>query len=461
MQMNDKTPIIAISTAAGRGAVGIVRLSFPAESAQAIIAALFPGRTLEPRHAHLLDVTDAEGRLLDRSITLLFPAPRSYTGETVLEIQAHGGPMVLKLILRAALAKLAFCGLRIAEPGEFTKRAYLNGRIDLAQAEAVSGMIDAMSEASARAAARSLSGDFSRRVATIGSALDEARALTEAELDFPEEELDDLRSGEIVSRMERAADGIDALMRTARRGVVLSEGVTVALVGSPNVGKSSLLNAFAGEEVAIVTDIAGTTRDRIEHWTAFDGVPVRIVDTAGLRETDDVVERKGIERTLRAVADADVVLVLTDASGDVGDDEDALTQVRAVARPDVPLIRVANKADKADEAARAAFARRGFVVLSARTGEGLGELRSRVLDAVDMTGGAEELFLARERHLKCLEEAGIHLRRALGIAHDGFGMMELLAEELRLSGRALGKILGETDAEGLLDIIFSRFCIGK
>ena len=264
-----------------------------------------------------------------------------------------------------------------------------------------------------------------------------------------------------ISRSTSLSTHFSVSLRTARRGVVLSEGVTVALVGSPNVGKSSLLNAFAGEEVAIVTDIAGTTRDRIEHWTAFDGVPVRIVDTAGLRETDDVVERKGIERTLRAVADADIVLVLTDASGDVGDDEDALAQVRAVARPDVPLIRVANKADKADEAARAAFARRGFVVLSARTGEGLGELRSRVLDAVDMTGGAEELFLARERHLKCLEEAGIHLRRALGIAHDGFGMMELLAEELRLSGRALGEILGETDAEGLLDIIFSRFCIGK
>lgn len=461
MQVNDKAPIIAISTAAGRGGVGIVRLSFPVDKNEVILDALFPGRRLEPRHAHLLPVTDEHGELLDRAIVLFFSAPHSYTGESVLELQAHGGPMLLRLILRSCLAKLSFCGLRIAEPGEFTKRAYLNGRMDLAQAEAVSGLIDAVSEASARAAARSLSGDFSRRVHHVGGILDEARALTEAQLDFPEEELDDLQAGEIVSRMKRASEDIQDLLRRTRRGVVLSEGLTLALVGSPNVGKSSLLNALAGEEVAIVTDIAGTTRDRIEHWIAVKGIPVRIVDTAGLRETIDIVERKGIERTLQAAGEADIVLVLSDASGLIAEDASVLERLHEVVRADAPVLHVANKADLTSPERRRQLASAGHLIISAQTGEGLNALRERLLELTDMSGGTEEQFLARERHIRCLEVAGMHLERALDLAANGFGMMELLAEELRLSGRALGEILGETDAEGLLDIIFSRFCIGK
>lgn len=461
MQLNDKTPIAAIATAAGRGAIGVVRLSAPAHLSDALLSALFPGITLEPRHAHLLDVTDAKGVLLDRSIVLYFPAPASYTGETVLEIQAHGGPMLLRLILRSVLEKLAFMGIRIAEPGEFTKRAFLNGRIDLAQAEAVSGLIDAVSEASAQAAARSLSGDFSMRIHEVGALLDEARALTEAQLDFPEEELDDLLAEEITQRMDAAAKRIERLLKTARKGAVLADGLTVALVGAPNVGKSSLLNALAGEEIAIVTDIAGTTRDRIEHWTAFNGIPLRIVDTAGLRVTTDVVESKGIERSLKALKEADIVLALSDASGRVEDDGDALRRVEETVRSGTPVLHIANKSDVASESALEALLAEGALPVSAKTGAGLEELKARVLELSDMAGGTEEVFLARERHLECLRQAGLHISIALEIAESGFGMMELLAEELRLAGRALGEILGETDAEGLLDIIFSRFCIGK
>lgn len=461
MQFSDKDPIIAVATAPGRGAVGIVRLSFGGALAPVVLGTLFPGRRIEARRAHLLPVTDADGALLDEAVVLYFDAPRSYTGEAVLEIQAHGGPMVLRLILRAALRKLSGIGLRIAEPGEFTKRAFLNGRLDLAQAEAVGGLIDAVSERSAQAAARSLTGEFSHAVRAAGTLLDEARALTEAELDFPEEELDGLREEEILSRMKGARERIEALLATARRGAVLAEGLTVALVGAPNVGKSSLLNALAGEEIAIVTEIAGTTRDRIEHWTAFDGVPLRIVDTAGLRETEDVVERKGIERSMRAVAEADVILALTDASGRIADDGEALERVRAAVRTAAPLLVVANKADMAGEARLAALRAAGAAVISAKTGAGLDELKARVLELSDMAGGTEGLFLARERHLECLRNAALHLGRAEEIAAAGFAMMELLAEELRLAGRALGEILGETDAEGLLDIIFSRFCIGK
>lgn len=417
MQFSDKDPIIAVATAPGRGAVGIVRLSFGGALAPVVLGTLFPGRRIEARRAHLLPVTDADGALLDEAVVLYFDAPRSYTGEAVLEIQAHGGPMVLRLILRAALRKLSGIGLRIAEPGEFTKRAFLNGRLDLAQAEAVGGLIDAVSERSAQAAARSLTGEFSRAVRAAGTLLDEARALTEAELDFPEEELDGLREEEILSRMKGARERIEALLTTARRGAVLAEGLTVALVGAPNVGKSSLLNALAGEEIAIVTEIAGTTRDRIEHWTAFDGVPLRIVDTAGLRETEDVVERKGIERSMRAVAEADVILALTDASGRIADDEAALERVRAAVRLDAPLLVVANKADMAGEARLAALRAAGAAVISAKTGAGLDDLKARVLELTDMAGGTEGLFLARERHLECLRNAALHLGREIGRAH--------------------------------------------
>ena len=447
MLFNDKTPIIAIATAPGRGGIGVIRLSFEADLADPILAALFPQRSIEPRRVQLLPFLDENNALLDHAVVLYFSAPASYTGESVLEIQAHGGPVLLKLILRAALTKLAFCGLRIAEPGEFTKRAFLNGRMDLTQAEAVSGLIDAASEAAAHAAARSLSGDFSREVHAAGDLLDD---------------LEDLKEKQIFTRAREAQIKLGGLLANARRGVVLADGITVALVGAPNVGKSSLLNALAGDEVAIVTEIAGTTRDRIEHWTAFDGIPLRIVDTAGMRETNDIVEQKGIERTLKAISEADIVLHLVDASGRIPDDEALLTRVREYARPGTPLLIVANKIDSISLERRNEYCDDASIVpISAKTHEGLEALKARVLEYVDMTGGTEGVFLARERHLECLRMASAHLSKALEMSTSPFCMMEIFAEELRLAGRALGELLGETDAEDLLGIIFSRFCIGK
>ena len=438
MLFNDKTPIIAIATAPGRGGIGVIRLSFEADLADPILAALFPQRSIESRRVQLLPFLDENNALLDHAVVLYFSAPASYTGESVLEIQAHGGPVLLKLILRAALTKLAFCGLRIAEPGEFTKRAFLNGRMDLTQAEAVSGLIDAASEAAAHAAARSLSGDFSREVHAAGDLLDEARALSEASLDFPEEDLEDLKEKQIFTRAREAQIKLEGLLANARRG------------------------ALAGDEVAIVTEIAGTTRDRIEHWTAFDGIPLRIVDTAGMRETNDIVEQKGIERTLKAISEADIVLHLVDASGRIPDDEALLTRVREYARPGTPLLIVANKIDSISSERRNEYCDDASIVpISAKTHEGLEALKARVLEYVDMAGGTEGVFLARERHLECLRMASAHLSTALEMSTSPFCMMEIFAEELRLAGRALGELLGETDAEDLLGIIFSRFCIGK
>lgn len=334
--------------------------------------------------------------------------------------------------------------------------------MDLTQAEAVSGLIDAASEAAAHAAARSLSGDFSREVHAAGDLLDEARALSEASLDFPEEDLEDLKEKQIFTRAREAQIKLEGLLANARRGVVLADGITVALVGAPNVGKSSLLNALAGDEVAIVTEIAGTTRDRIEHWTAFDGIPLRIVDTAGMRETNDIVEQKGIERTLKAISEADIVLHLVDASGRIPDDEALLTRVREYARPGTPLLIVANKIDSISLERRNEYCDDASIVpISAKTHEGLEALKARVLEYVDMAGGTEGVFLARERHLECLRMASAHLSTALEMSTSPFCMMEIFAEELRLAGRALGELLGETDAEDLLGIIFSRFCIGK
>lgn len=454
---SDTDPIVAVATAAGRGGIGIVRVSAPPERAVGMLEALFPGRRAEPRHAHLWPVTDASGNLLDHAIVLWFPAPASYTGESVLEIQAHGGPVLMRMITRTVLEKCAAFGVRLAEPGEFTKRAFLNGRMDLAQAEAVSDLIDAVSESAVSAATRSLTGEFSNLVHAVADETDELRAYVEASLDFPEEEVENLAQGRIFERTEALLERIRTILATARRGSVLREGVTVALVGSPNVGKSSLLNALAGEEVAIVTDIAGTTRDKIEHWVTIEGVPLRIVDTAGIRETSDTVEAKGIERTLDAASKADLVLHLVDASGRIVDEENVLKRVMSVVRRGVPLVTVANKADEADPS-RTPLP--DEILISARTGAGLENLRRVLLESAGMSASTDGLFMARERHLDCLRRAQSHLEAALAM-RTGFCMMELLAEELRLAGSALGEIRGETTPDDLLGMIFSKFCIGK
>ncbi len=456
MILGDKDPIVAVATAAGHGGIGILRLSFPGAMDGEFICALFGDeKTLTPRHAHLMPVRGMDGAVLDRGIILYFPAPHSYTGETVIEIQAHGGPVLMNMLMKAVLAKCEHLGLRLAEPGEFTKRAFLNGRMDLAQAEAVADLIDAASESAVEAATRSLSGEFSKKIRSLADETNELRAFVEATLDFPEEEIDNLSAGRILERACGVRAALEDVLQNACHGSVLREGVTVAIVGSPNVGKSSLLNALAQEEIAIVTDIPGTTRDRIEHWVTIGGVPVRMVDTAGIRKTTDVVESKGIERTLSEIRKADVVLHLTDASGGVPDDDAVLARVLAEVRPGVPLVHVCNKTDlvsgKDD----------GMTIcISAKTGEGLAVLKKRLLTEVGMAGSTDGLFMARERHLHCLRTALHHMDAALLIGTD-ISMIELLAEELRLAGQALGEILGETTADDILGLIFSKFCIGK
>lgn len=333
MSNSDKDPIIAIATASGRGGIGILRLSFKKALASNFIEALFGSHVvLKDRYAHLLPFYDLEGQILDRAIVLYFPAPHSYTGESVIEIQAHGGPVLMSMLLRVCLEKGRALGLRMAEPGEFTKRAFLNGQMDLAQAEAVTDLIDAVSESAVQAAGRSLSGEFSKRIKKVDEEVTELRAFVEATLDFPEEEIDVLSSTVVTKRLEGVRASLVKILSQAQQGSILREGVTVAIVGSPNVGKSSLLNALAEEEVAIVTDIPGTTRDRIEHWVSLKGVPVKMVDTAGIRDTADVVESKGIERTLAEIRKADIVLHLLDASGQVSDDAEVLRKVLSEVR---------------------------------------------------------------------------------------------------------------------------------
>ena len=453
---SDKDPIVAIATAAGRGGIGIVRVSFSKALDREMQTLLFDEETeLVARHAHLLPFKDEAGHTLDRAIVLFFPAPNSYTGESVIEIQAHGGPVLMKMILQAVLEKARSLDIRLAEPGEFTKRAYMNGQMDLAQAEAVADLIDAVSESAVQAAGRSLQGDFSRAVHDISAEVNELRAFVEATLDFPEEEIDHLQASHILSRIADVKTALEDVIDNARQGSVLREGVTVAIVGSPNVGKSSLLNALALQEVAIVTDIPGTTRDKIEHWVNINGIPVKMVDTAGIRETLDVVESKGIERTLAEIRKADVVLHLTDASGRVADDEVVLERVLSEVRKGVPLVNVCNKTDLlATKKSGNEF------FISARTGEGLPALKDHLLQVVGMASSTDGLFMARERHLVCLKGALEHIRIAVEMGSD-ISMIELLAEELRLAGRCLGDILGETTSDDILGIIFGKFCIGK
>lgn len=458
---SNKDPIVAVSTAAGRGGIGIVRLSCEGKLAPLFLVKLFGKTDIKPRYAHLLPFKDDRGELLDTCIVLYFQAPASYTGEAVIEIQAHGGPVLMQMILRACLKKCRDLGLRLAEAGEFTKRAFLNGRMDLAQAEAVSDLIDAVSESAAHAATRSLTGQFSLCIQHLGGQLNELRAYVEAILDFPEEEIDHLAEGRIFERIAECIRELEDLFSKAQQGKVLKDGVSVALVGSPNVGKSSLLNALAGDDVAIVTEIAGTTRDRIEHWVTIEGVPIKMIDTAGVRETNDVVEAKGIERTMQALTEADVVLHLIDASGDIFDDGKVLETVRSVVKATVPVITVANKIDKLSSVSTTQFeenANKYFI--SVRTGQGLEALKKALLAVVNMQNSTDGLFMARERHLACLGEARAHLVAAADMRSE-FCMIELLAEELRLAGKVLGEILGETTADDILGMIFSKFCIGK
>ena len=449
-------PIIALATAPGRGAVGIVRAS--GRDLRPLIQAVC-GRSLQPRQATLLPFLGEAGQPLDRGLAIHFPAPHSYTGEDVLELQAHGGPVLLQLLLARCLA--AMPGLRLAGPGEFTERAFLNDKLDLAQAEAVADLIEASTEAAARSAARSLSGAFSQQVEELAQRIVGLRTLVEATLDFPEEEIDLLEKAGARARLDAIAASVAEALARARQGALLREGLNVVLAGQTNVGKSSLLNALAGAELAIVTPVPGTTRDKVSQTIQIEGVPLHVIDTAGLREdveAADEVERIGIGRSWQAIGQADAVVFLHDLArcGEAAY-EAADIAIRARLPAGVPLLHVYNKADLPGLPPAPA----GGLALSARTGQGLDALRQALLTQAGWQAVPEGLFIARTRHVQALRRTQEHLQRAQEHAALRDAALDLLAEELRLAHRALGEITGQFSTEDLLGEIFGRFCIGK
>ena len=441
--------IAAIATPPGRGGIGIVRVSGPATPA---IVEAVAGVVPAPRMATLASFHDGAAHVIDQGIVLLFVAPHSYTGEAVAEFHGHGGPSVMRLLL----TRCTELGARIAEPGEFTKRAFLNGKLDLAQAESVADLIDAATATAARAAARSLDGEFSRDIHALVEALTELRVYTEATLDFPEEDIEFLREGDVVARLARIREGLSRVQSRAKTGALLRDGLTVVLAGRPNVGKSSLLNCLAREEAAIVTPIPGTTRDPVERRIEVAGIPLTVIDTAGLRETADSVERIGIERTWSAIARADLALVLVDARDAGASEEDRAILDRLPG--DLPRVIVHNKADLTGIAPHAEGR---DVWICARDGIGVDLVERAVLDAVGASEGTEETYLARERHVAALREAAAHLARAGEHIATSPPPIELFAEELRQAQEALATITGAFSADDLLGAIFGRFCIGK
>jgi tRNA modification GTPase len=440
--------IAAIATPPGRGGIGIVRVSGPLARP---IAAAIAGAIPAPRQADRAAFRAADGAMIDSGLAILFVAPHSYTGEDVLELHGHGGPIVMREILRRCIE----LGARVAEPGEFTRRAFLNDRLDLAQAESVADLIDASSVEAARSAARSLAGELSRRVNAVVAGLTELRMHVEACIDFPEDEIDPADRRWQQDRLVALRAQIDRLLAEARQGAVLRDGLTVVLVGRPNVGKSSLLNRLAGDEVAIVTPVAGTTRDYVRATVSLEGVPIHLIDTAGLRETTDEVERIGVERAWRAIeAEAGAALFIEDAAGESAED----ARLRARLPQALPRARVVNKIDLSGiSPGRIDLGAETILAVSARTGQGIDVLRSWLLDVAGWRPHGEGLFLARERHLVAIQAAQQHL-----VAGTLQGQaFELTAEELRLAQSALGAITGEVSADDLLGEIFSRFCIGK
>jgi len=444
--------IAAIATAPGRAGIGVVRLSGKGVGrlAEALLGKLPPARL-----ATLAVFADETGQPIDQGVALWFPAPHSYTGEDVLELQGHGGPAVLQRLLRRCLE----LGARLAEPGEFTLRAYLNGKIDLAQAESVADLIDASSAEAAQSAARSLVGDFSKEVRGLVDRLVELRMQVEAGIDFPEEEIDPAGREALAQRLAAATQQLDRLTAAAAQGALLRDGLTVVLIGRPNVGKSSLLNRLAGEDLAIVTPIAGTTRDQVRASITLEGVPVHLIDTAGLRETDDEVEKIGITRTWAAVRAAGAAVLIAEAGEMIGPAE---ATILAELPTNLPVAWVYNKIDLhgRDATMRAKSlqdANHTSIYLSALTGAGVDGLRQWMLHVAGWKPGSDGVFMARARHLDALRQARQHLQQATAVA----GQFELFAEELRLAQRALSTITGEFSADDLLGEIFSRFCIGK
>ncbi|MBP6531057.1 MAG: tRNA uridine-5-carboxymethylaminomethyl(34) synthesis GTPase MnmE [Burkholderiales bacterium] len=441
--MTHPDTIVAIATPPGRGGVGMVRVSGKdlAEFSRTLC-----GRSLPSRFAQHTRFLDAANRTIDDGIALYFVSPASFTGEDVLELHAHGSPMVLQALVRRCVE----LGARHAEPGEFTKRAFLNGKLDLAQAEAVADVIDAATESAARAAVRSLTGEFSTRIRTLQDTIIRLRMFVEATLDFPEEDVEFIEAERAREQLAETRVALQHVIAEAGRGQLLHDGIRVVLAGKPNVGKSSLLNALAGDDIAIVTPVAGTTRDTVKSRISVKGLPVEIVDTAGLRETTDAVEAIGIERTRTAIRDADLALVIVESTQDVPN------ELLAELPEALPRIIVRNKIDLSRESARVDDS---GVWLSAKTADGVALLTDAIADAVGFNYREEGGFMARERHVTALRAALAHIDAAA--AHLDHVALELFAEELRLAHEALGEITGEFTADDLLGEIFSRFCIGK
>lgn len=457
MNATSTTSIAAIATAPGRGGVGIIRIS--GLDLTPFITSFF-GQALKARHAHYLPFNDADGVAIDEGIAIYFPGPHSYTGEDVLELQGHGGPAVLRRVLARVMEVGANFDLRHAAPGEFTQRAFLNDRIDLAQAEAVADLIDASSEAAAKGAMASLSGAFSKQINNLADKIIHLRMLVEATLDFPEEEIDFLEKYQAADQLKNITTELQQLRLQAKQGQVMRDGLHVVLAGQPNVGKSSLLNALAGDDIAIVTDIAGTTRDRVTQQIHIEGIPIHIVDTAGLRETVDTVESIGIQRSWQEIAKADVILLLVDARHPKHlADLDIIHRLPA----NTPTLHVFNKCDllSLEDRENLPNDNENYLQISAQSGLGLAELQRRLLDIAGWSPHTESPWLARERHLQALERCNEHLETATFHAQHDDQILDLFAEELRLAHVELCDITGVFTSDDLLGEIFSSFCIGK
>lgn len=451
----DHDTIVAVATPAGRGGVGIVRLS--GKDVSVFVKAL-TARPLEPRRAVFTDFLDENAETIDQGLAIYFQAPHSFTGEDVLELQGHGGPVILDLLVRRALA----LGARLAEPGEFTKRAYLNDKLDLAQAEAVADLIDASSAQAARCAVRSLQGEFSHRVQGLLESLTQLRIYVEAAIDFPEEEIDFLADGRVAEQLDAIQAQLADIFSRAQQGSLLREGMSVVIAGKPNAGKSSLLNALSGRDSAIVTDIAGTTRDVLREEISLDGMPLHVIDTAGLRDTGDQVEMEGIRRAWLEIEKADRVLFVIDSTEDYSLQPGLNWPDYFQRYPEQRNISfVLNKADLSG-LSPGVEEREGYpvIALSAREGLGISALVDHLKNCMGFSGGGEGAFTARRRHLDALQRAGDYLTSGQSQLREA-GAGELLAEDLRQAQHALGEITGEFTADDLLGRIFSSFCIGK
>jgi len=473
-QLND--PIIAIATANGRAAIGVVRLS--AKNLKEFATQLF-NKSLQPRQAHYLLLIDENQNPIDHVLALYFSAPNSYTGEDVLEIQAHGGPVVLQLIVAHCLSvaknlserkdRQHLKNLRLASPGEFTERAFHHQKLDLAQAEAVADLIDASTEAAARSASQSLSGAFSKEIHVLLDGMIHLRMLVEATLDFPEEDIDFLEKADAKGQLDKLLQQFKRVLQKSQQGALLREGIRIVIAGQPNAGKSSLLNALAGRELAIVTPIAGTTRDVVTQTIQIEGVPLHILDTAGLREGDsqhvDVVESIGIDRAWEQIAKADAILFLHDLTRRnnaqyLQEDQKILQKMQNTVSPHIAMIHVWNKSDVTTY--EKIESQMKGLQMSAKTGVGLDALRQQILATVGwQSSSSEGLFMARQRHLQALQEAQKHVSQAHDQLHHELPALDLLAEELRLAQNCLSSITGEFTSDDLLGVIFSRFCIGK